>query len=59
MHAVCLPLTQVFVIGDMFYTELRPSIRNLFADEEQETIFFDSHEVSKPDSASHLNQVRA
>ena len=48
---------QIFVIGDEYYTELRPSIRNLGADSKQ-TVFFDSHEVSKPKSASHLNEVR-
>lgn len=49
-------LYKVFVIGNKHYISERPSIRNLKAGD-YETIFFHSHDVSKPDSASFLNQL--
>ena len=54
-------LYKLFVIGDCFHVIERPSLRN-FASEtphtQSKTIFFDSHDVSKATSSSHLSEVR-
>lgn len=49
-------LYKVFVIGQQYFLVERPSIKD-FTAQERETIHFDSHDVSKADSASFLNQV--
>ncbi|XP_028396256.1 inositol-tetrakisphosphate 1-kinase-like [Dendronephthya gigantea] len=49
-------LYKVFVIGNKHYISERPSIKNLQAGDFQ-TIFFHSHDVSKPNSSSFLNQL--
>ncbi|CAB4001226.1 Inositol-tetrakisphosphate 1-kinase [Paramuricea clavata] len=49
-------LYKVFVIGNKHYISERPSIKNLQPGD-FETIFFHSHDVSKPDSSSFLNQL--
>ncbi|CAN0411791.1 unnamed protein product [Lampetra planeri] len=49
-------LHKVFVIGDTFHVVERPSLKNFPAGKsDQKTIFFNSHDVSKAESASHLN----
>eukprot|EP00117_Sycon_ciliatum_P020571 scpid46594/ scgid18285/ Inositol-tetrakisphosphate 1-kinase; Inositol 1,3,4-trisphosphate 5/6-kinase len=49
-------LHKVFVIGESHYIVQRPSIKNLIAGD-HDTIFFDSHDVSKATSDSYLNQM--
>ncbi|XP_064621282.1 inositol-tetrakisphosphate 1-kinase-like isoform X2 [Lineus longissimus] len=48
-------LYKVFVIGDYHFVVERPSLKN-FHPGDHETIFFDSHNVSKPHSSSFLNR---
>ncbi|KAJ8403773.1 hypothetical protein AAFF_G00346410 [Aldrovandia affinis] len=51
-------LYKVFVVGEAHFTVERPSLKNFplgsFA---RKTIFFNSHEVSKPESCSHLTAL--
>jgi len=47
-------LFKVFVIGNKYFVVERPSLKNFYACE-RPTIFFDSHDVSKPDSVSLLS----
>uniref|UniRef100_T1IPY5 Inositol-tetrakisphosphate 1-kinase n=1 Tax=Strigamia maritima TaxID=126957 RepID=T1IPY5_STRMM len=49
-------LYKLFAIGDSWYVVERPSLKNFHAGD-QETIFFDSHDVSKANSVSSLNQL--
>ena len=49
-------LYKLYVIADTIYIVERPSLKNFEAGPYR-TIFFDSHEVSKSDSASHLSEV--
>lgn len=49
-------LFKIFVIGQKHFVIQRPSIRN-FYDCNQETIFFNSNDVSKSNSSSVLNQL--
>uniref|UniRef100_S4RUI5 Inositol-tetrakisphosphate 1-kinase n=1 Tax=Petromyzon marinus TaxID=7757 RepID=S4RUI5_PETMA len=52
-------LHKVFVIGDTFHVVERPSLKNFPAGKsDQKTIFFNSHDVSKAESASHLNAAQ-
>ncbi|XP_018432401.1 PREDICTED: inositol-tetrakisphosphate 1-kinase-like [Nanorana parkeri] len=51
-------LYKVFVVGSQHFVVKRPSIRNFPLEEtDQKTIFFNSHEVSKAESCSHLSQT--
>eukprot|EP00730_Choanoeca_flexa_P000113 TRINITY_DN10048_c0_g2_i1.p2 TRINITY_DN10048_c0_g2~~TRINITY_DN10048_c0_g2_i1.p2 ORF type:complete len:325 (+),score=82.89 TRINITY_DN10048_c0_g2_i1:253-1227(+) len=50
---------KLFVLGNDISVVKRPSIRNLDPSTHTETIFFDSHKVSKADSDSHLNLAGA
>lgn len=51
-------LYKVFVVGSQHFVVKRPSIRNFSLGEtDQKTIFFNSHEVSKAESCSHLSQA--
>jgi len=47
-------LFKVFVIGNKYFVVERPSLKNFYASE-RPTIFYDSHDVSKPDSVSVLS----
>ncbi|EFX68000.1 hypothetical protein DAPPUDRAFT_301724 [Daphnia pulex] len=47
-------LFKIFVIGKKYFVVERPSLKN-FSAAERPTIFFDSHDVSKPDSVSLLS----
>ncbi|KAG9327955.1 hypothetical protein JZ751_017198, partial [Albula glossodonta] len=48
-------LHKVFVVGEAHFTVERPSLKNFpLGPCDRETIFFNSHEVSKPESSSHL-----
>ncbi|XP_046382795.1 inositol-tetrakisphosphate 1-kinase-like [Ischnura elegans] len=47
-------LYKIFFVGDEFEIVERPSLKNFYPSD-QETIFFDSHEVSKADSTSSLS----
>lgn len=49
-------LYKLFTIGDKYFMIERPSLKN-FSAGDQKTIFFNSHEVSKPHSASELNEL--
>ncbi|PIK60119.1 putative inositol-tetrakisphosphate 1-kinase [Apostichopus japonicus] len=49
-------LYKLFFIGDQYFTVQRPSLKNFTAGEHS-TIFFDSHDVSKPNSSSFLNEL--
>ena len=49
-------LYKLYVIADTVYIVERPSLKN-FAAGPYKTVFFDSGEVSKQDSTSHLNEV--
>ncbi|XP_033127753.1 inositol-tetrakisphosphate 1-kinase-like [Anneissia japonica] len=53
-------LHKIFILGDKHFIVQRPSLKN-FSDKDStlETIFFNSHDVSKPDSASFLNKLDA
>ncbi|KAL7633624.1 UNVERIFIED_CONTAM: hypothetical protein RMT77_016157 [Armadillidium vulgare] len=46
-------LYKVFVIGDRWFVTLRPSLKNFNAGD-SESIIFNSHQISKPDSSSPL-----
>nr|XP_033812138.1 inositol-tetrakisphosphate 1-kinase-like [Geotrypetes seraphini] len=49
-------LYKVFVVGSAQFVVQRPSLKNLPPGEsERKNIFFNSHEVSKPESCSHLS----
>lgn len=52
-------LFKVFVAGDKHYIVERPSIKNFYktTTKEMKTIFFSSHDVSKPDSGSYLSEL--
>ncbi|XP_046892348.1 inositol-tetrakisphosphate 1-kinase-like isoform X1 [Hypomesus transpacificus] len=51
-------LHKVFVVGDAHFTVERPSLKNFPSGPcERETIFFNSHEVSKPESCSDLTAL--
>ncbi|KXJ24802.1 Inositol-tetrakisphosphate 1-kinase [Exaiptasia diaphana] len=52
-------LYKVFVAGNRHYIVDRPSIKNFYhtKDVKLDTIFFNSHDVSKSDSSSHLNKL--
>ncbi|XP_038072772.1 inositol-tetrakisphosphate 1-kinase-like [Patiria miniata] len=49
---------KTFIINDDFVVVKRPSIKNfVHIEPDQETIFFHSHDVSKPHSSSFLNEL--
>uniref|UniRef100_A0AAQ4RI78 Inositol-tetrakisphosphate 1-kinase n=1 Tax=Gasterosteus aculeatus aculeatus TaxID=481459 RepID=A0AAQ4RI78_GASAC len=51
-------LHKVFVVGDQHFCVERPSLKNFPSGPcERKTIFFNSHQVSKPESNSHLTAV--
>lgn len=53
-------LFKVFVAGNNHYIVERPSIKNFYkttASKDRKTIFFSSHDVSKPDSGSYLSEL--
>ncbi|XP_017578881.2 inositol-tetrakisphosphate 1-kinase-like [Pygocentrus nattereri] len=51
-------LHKVFVVGEDHFTVERPSLKNFpTGPHDRETIFFNSHEVSKPESCSHLTAL--
>ncbi|XP_078349597.1 inositol-tetrakisphosphate 1-kinase-like isoform X2 [Oculina patagonica] len=52
-------LFKVFVAGNNHYIVERPSIKNFYnaAARDMKTIFFSSHDVSKPDSGSYLSEL--
>ncbi|XP_071963672.1 inositol-tetrakisphosphate 1-kinase-like [Antedon mediterranea] len=51
-------LHKIFILGDKHFIVQRPSLKNFSEkDSTLETIFFNSHDVSKPDSASFLNKL--
>ncbi|XP_071511415.1 inositol-tetrakisphosphate 1-kinase-like [Diadema antillarum] len=51
-------LHKLFVVGDQYFVVKRPSVKNFTTGGSgQETIFFDSHDVSKPNSTSFLNEL--
>ncbi|KAJ3591049.1 hypothetical protein NHX12_008996 [Muraenolepis orangiensis] len=51
-------LHKVFVVGDAHFCVERPSLKNFpSGPHERKTIFFNSHEVSKPESSSHLSAL--
>ncbi|KAJ8280251.1 hypothetical protein GJAV_G00052320 [Gymnothorax javanicus] len=51
-------LHKVFVVGEAHFTVERPSLKNFpLGPCEKGTIFFNSHEVSKPESCSHLTAL--
>ncbi|XP_043918929.1 inositol-tetrakisphosphate 1-kinase-like [Protopterus annectens] len=53
-------LYKIFVVGESHFVVKRPSLKNFPAGKsERRTIFFNSHEVSKPESSSHLTEVSA
>lgn len=47
-------LSKLFVIKDRYYVMERPSLKNFQAGD-HETVFFYSHDISKPNSSSSLN----
>lgn len=49
-------LFKIFIVGRRRFVIQRPSIKNLFAGD-YETIFFNSNDVSKSYSSSHLNMM--
>lgn len=49
-------LFKVFVIKDKYYIMERPSLKNFQAGD-QETVFFFSHDISKPNSSSSLTEL--
>lgn len=49
-------LYKLFIIGDKYFIIERPSLKN-FSAGDHETIFFDSHDISKPYSASSLTEL--
>ncbi|KAM6987663.1 inositol-tetrakisphosphate 1-kinase-like isoform 1-T1 [Tautogolabrus adspersus] len=51
-------LHKVFVVGDRHYCVERPSLKNFPSGPcDRETIFFNSHQVSKPESNSDLTEL--
>ncbi|XP_030074885.1 inositol-tetrakisphosphate 1-kinase isoform X2 [Microcaecilia unicolor] len=53
-------LYKVFVVGSAQFVVQRPSLKNLPPGEsERKTIFFNSHDVSKPESCSHLSTTNS
>ncbi|CAI9553076.1 unnamed protein product, partial [Staurois parvus] len=51
-------LYKVFVVGSQHFVVKRPSIRDFpLGETDQKTIFFNSHDVSKAESCSHLSQA--
>uniref|UniRef100_A0A3P8U7J9 Inositol-tetrakisphosphate 1-kinase n=1 Tax=Amphiprion percula TaxID=161767 RepID=A0A3P8U7J9_AMPPE len=51
-------LHKVFVVGDRHYCVERPSLKNFPSGPcDRETIFFNSHQVSKPESSSDLTAL--
>ncbi|XP_053329066.1 inositol-tetrakisphosphate 1-kinase-like [Spea bombifrons] len=51
-------LYKVFVVGSEHFMVQRPSVRNFPPGQtDQRTIFFNSHDVSKAESCSHLSQT--
>nr|XP_054759050.1 inositol-tetrakisphosphate 1-kinase-like [Lytechinus pictus] len=51
-------LHKVFIIGDQYFVVKRPSVKNFtIGGSDQSTIFFDSHDVSKFNSTSFLNEL--
>ncbi|XP_063287298.1 inositol-tetrakisphosphate 1-kinase-like [Pelobates fuscus] len=51
-------LYKVFVVGSEHFVVRRPSLRNFpLGETDEKTIFFNSHEVSKAESCSHLSQA--
>ncbi|GIY23612.1 hypothetical protein CDAR_590621 [Caerostris darwini] len=49
-------LYKLFIIGDEYFVIERPSLKN-FSASDKETIFFDSNEISKPNSVSELTAL--
>jgi len=49
-------LFKLFVIKDNYYIMERPSLKN-FQASDQETVFFYSHDISKPNSSSSLTEL--
>ncbi|XP_053577576.1 inositol-tetrakisphosphate 1-kinase-like [Bombina bombina] len=50
-------LYKVFVVGSQHFVVQRPSLRNFpLGETDQTTIFFNSHDVSKAESCSHLSE---
>lgn len=49
-------LYKLFVIKDKYYIMERPSLKNFQAGD-QETVFFFSHDISKPNSSSSLTEL--
>ncbi|XP_067831018.1 inositol-tetrakisphosphate 1-kinase-like isoform X2 [Heptranchias perlo] len=50
-------LYKVFVVGQSYFVVKRPSLKNFpVGKSDRKTIFFNSHEVSKPESCSHLTE---
>ncbi|XP_073497783.1 inositol-tetrakisphosphate 1-kinase-like [Phyllobates terribilis] len=51
-------LYKIFVVGSQHFIVKRPSIRNFpIGEADQSTIYFNSHQVSKAESCSHLSQT--
>ncbi|KAK6470697.1 inositol-tetrakisphosphate 1-kinase-like isoform X1 [Huso huso] len=51
-------LHKVFVVGGAHFTVERPSLKNFpRGHSDRKTIFFNSHDVSKPESSSHLTAL--
>ncbi|XP_022197764.2 inositol-tetrakisphosphate 1-kinase [Nilaparvata lugens] len=48
-------LFKLYVLGGRYQVVRRPSLKNFYPSEDEETIFFNSHDVSKPDSQSELS----
>ncbi|XP_013784864.1 inositol-tetrakisphosphate 1-kinase-like [Limulus polyphemus] len=49
-------LFKIFIIGKKYFVIERPSLKNFYPGD-HETIFFDSHDISKPGSASVLTEL--
>ncbi|XP_041352740.1 inositol-tetrakisphosphate 1-kinase-like isoform X1 [Gigantopelta aegis] len=49
-------LFKIYVIGTKQFIAQRPSLKNFYSTD-HETIFFDSHDVSKPSSSHFLNKM--
>ncbi|CAH0387313.1 unnamed protein product [Bemisia tabaci] len=52
-------LFKIFVVGDVYQIVERPSLKNFQPSESEQSIFFHSHDVSKPGSTSCLNVLDA
>lgn len=50
-------LFKIFIIGSQRFIIQRPSIKNLHCGQDHRTIFFNSNDVSKSYSSSHLNRM--